>query len=73
VPASTAASGSVAFCTTAYARLPTGSRPPCGSRQIRMPTASTIDAVEKILRAAGLESYRAEQLRIHDDTELISS
>ncbi len=42
-------------------------------RQIRMPTASTIDAVEKILRAAGLESYRAEQLRIHDDTELISS
>jgi hypothetical protein len=30
VPASTTAIGSVAFCTAVYARLPTGSRPPCG-------------------------------------------
>lgn len=33
--------------------------------------APTIDAVEKILRAAGLESYRAEQVRIHDETVIV--
>lgn len=41
-------------------------------RQGRMArTCPTIAAVEKILRLAGLESYRAEQVRIHDETVIV--
>ncbi len=32
---------------------------------------SSIGAVEKILRAAGLESYQAQQVRIHDETVVV--
>lgn len=35
------------------------------------PLPRTIGAVERILRAAGLESYRAEQVRIHDETVVV--